>query len=197
MGEKNCKKKLFDRLKILGECDDDNDIFIGWEIIEFIKVPPAEEMISTNMKKLIEEWNTHNFNDDENHQYNICLCSKYPLQELNLVRHKETNQQCIIGSCCILKFGHKNIKTELKIKKGNTEGKRYCSICKRKLPDDMEEWKTCHKKCYFQNINDNDDNDSESSDEDTRYCLKCKKKLPSSIEIWKKYHPKCYFQVKN
>jgi len=192
MSEKKIfRKKLFDRLKILGECDN-NDIFLGWHIINFIKVPPAEEMISNYDKKIIEQWNTHNFNDDEKYKYNICLCSKYPLQELNLIRHDITKQQCIIGSCCILNFGHKNIKTELKIKKGNIQGKKYCSLCKRKLLDDTPNWKLYHKKCYFESLND-----SESNDEDTRYCLKCKKKLPSSMEPWKNYHPKCYYLVKN
>ncbi len=98
MSNKNIfKKKLFNRLKILGQCDNNDNIFMGWEIIKFIKVLPAEEMISDSDKKLIEKWNTHRFNDDEDHKYNICLCSKYPLQELNLVRHNVTKQQCIIG----------------------------------------------------------------------------------------------------
>ncbi len=74
----------------------------------------------------------------------------------------------------------------------NTEGKKYCLLCKRKLPDDTPEWKTYHKKCYFENINDN-----KSNDENTRFCSKCKLKLPSTMEPWKTYHPKCYYDTKN
>jgi len=150
---KVCRKKLFDRLKILGECDDDSKIFMGWKLIECIKVPQVEENIAEDKKKLIEEWNTHNFNNDEDHKYNICLCSKYPLQYLNLLCNYKTNQQCIIGSCCILKFGHENIKsqvnTKLKIIKGSKNGYRYCLLCKRKLLNKTPKWKTYHDKCYL------------------------------------------------
>lgn len=99
----------------------------------------------------ITNWNTHSFHDEDKCKYQICLCSHSPIFVLNLMENKFTKERCIIGSCCIKKFATDDIKIDMKVKNGEKEGKRYCKMCQRKLPDDTESWKSYHKKCYFKN----------------------------------------------
>jgi hypothetical protein len=144
--KKNNKWKLISRLKALSKpVDDINDIWNQWILHDTI----CTDQTSPKINSLITNWNTHSFNDDSEVLYMICLCSHHPIYILNLMKNKYTNEKCIIGSCCIKKFASAKLKTDMKIKIGNKKGKRYCEGCKRKLPDDFEEWKTYHKTCWY------------------------------------------------
>lgn len=138
--------KLFKRLNKLSISDDDDDIWNQW------KLQHCFHTDNDSLSDVIENWCTHSYN--LSNQFTTCLCSKYPIKNLNLMNNPTTKQRCIIGSCCIKKFGNDSIKTELRVQTGIKLGKRYCDVCKRKLPDDLEKWKTCHKSCYFQRLQD-------------------------------------------
>ena len=143
--KKNSKWKLIERLKRLSKSFDEiGELWSQWILINCFDFDDHE------IPNKYKEWNSHNFHKDKQ-KYQICLCSHFPIKILNFMENKETKERCVIGSCCINKFKEdtKTIKIQQKIILGEKEGKRYCKLCKRKLPDSMEKWKTYHKNCYF------------------------------------------------
>ena len=167
----NNKWKLISRLSSLSEPYQHlDDLWNQWKLCDTIDL---NNFPSTSARSKIINWNTHSFHNDDN-RHDICLCSHAPIIMLNLMRNQYTNEQCVIGSCCIQKFATKDLKMEMKVKIGEHAGKRYCQICKRKLPDDIEYWKTCHKKCYLESkksalrnlLNNSLNNSSDDSSEE-------------------------------
>ena len=138
------KYKLTKRLKNLSSSTNDyTDLWDQWILIDSMHI----DDIAEDFEK-ITNWNTHSYN--KNH-HNSCLCSKHPIKNINFMKNCYTNERCVIGCCCIKKFGSKELKCDLKVKRGQKEGKRYCEICKRKLPSNSEPWEIYHKKCYNKN----------------------------------------------
>ena len=134
----------------------EENIWCEWE---FVKKIIVNDYLSKDDYVTINNWSTHDYGKKdcekseimkrgEKNHYQFCLCSKYPLTNLMLMQNLLNGERCIIGSCCIKNFGSKNIKTEIRVKLGEAEGKHYCLTCKRKLPDDFPHWKKYHKTCY-------------------------------------------------
>lgn len=148
--------KLISRLISLSEPIDKLDnIWDQWDLCDTVTTN-IEYDVENDLNDKITNWNTHSFHDKDKHKYFICLCSHTPIKVLNLMENNLTKQRCTIGSCCINKFATTELRTEMKIKIGEKSGKRYCKLCKRKLPDEIESWKIYHKKCYYE-VKKNDD----------------------------------------
>ena len=132
--------ELLGRLRELSTSSPVSCIWDQWELRDF---KTSDDLTL----KQVDKWNTHKYN--KNITDYCCLCGHRPIKNLNLMQNVITNHRAVIGSCCITKFGSKQIKREMKVKQGETEGKRYCEGCRRKLPDDLPTWKTYHRTCYF------------------------------------------------
>lgn len=153
---KDNKFKLFERLKKLSApFNEIDDLWNQWKLRDTFDTKDDE--VDEDAKIKIEDWNTHKFHDKDNGKIFVCLCSHSPITVLNLMKNTKTKERCTIGSCCIKKFGTKNLKTEMKVKIGEKKGIRYCGLCRRKLPSNYEHWKKYHKKCYFQVKDESDD----------------------------------------
>jgi hypothetical protein len=226
MENKNSQEyKLFSRLVALSKKYNESDkttLWNQWDLKDHLYV----DIINDEETDKINDWNTHDFHNEDNFQIMICLCSHSPIKRLNLMENRYTGERCIIGSCCIKKFSTDELKKDMKIKIGKKEGKRYCKGCGIKLRNNTPTWKTYHKTCFkkFGGCGDYEsDNDSESDDEHEPFkvhnpkhsdkpkeqimdnpmnkqqikcCQVCKKPLPTEYEPWKTYHKLCYRQYK-
>lgn len=144
--KKDKEWKLLKRLTELSEpYEYKSQLWDQWQIVDYCYT------LKSGIKVLasIDEWNTHKYPTSNGRGYYICLCSHKDIIYITLVRNRVTKQRCIIGSCCITKFGTERIKLEMKFIKGEKEGKRFCPSCDRALSYNTPSWKTYHKKCYF------------------------------------------------
>ena len=141
------KYKLLERLKSLSSSINQyEDLWDQWILIDSIS---TNDEMDLKYYSILDNWCSHNFNKGK--QHNSCLCSKHPIVNLNLMKNFYTNEKCIIGCCCIKKFGSNDLKTDMKVNQGEKQGNRYCQICKRKLPNKFPAWQIYHKQCYNKN----------------------------------------------
>lgn len=142
--------KLFKRLtRISKYYNNNNELWSQWYNENIID---TMEENSEKIKRLVEDWNTHNFNKGH---YFSCLCGHNPLRYLILMKNLLNNERCIVGTCCIDKFKkkgaaklRKKIMINLKIMKGTKKGYKYCEYCKNKIKDN-DDWKSNHKTCFM------------------------------------------------
>lgn len=144
MPSKNNKYKLLKRLKSLSSSINQyDDLWSQWILVD--SMTTANDIDDECCNKLTD-WCTHNFN--KKNKCTSCLCSKHPITNLNLMINCYTNERCIIGCCCIKKFGSKKLVLDMKVNQGEKIGHRYCEICKRKLSSKYESWQIYHDNCY-------------------------------------------------
>src|SRR3546814_503300 len=114
---------LFERLNELSEnfasIHDENLDGTVWDQWMIDDVVSAKEFELEN----VLEWNTHDYQDVDDERIS-CLCDHRPIQILNLVQNRFTDERAVIGSCCIKKFGSRKIKYEMKVKQGAKKGIR-------------------------------------------------------------------------
>lgn len=85
-----------------------------------------------NIETALMEWSIHNFEDSGN---SYCICSHIITREFYVI-HRITKSILRIGSDCIEKFGHKEMKlehhmlaTQLNYKNNGSGAYRMCSSC--------------------------------------------------------------------
>lgn len=160
--KKNNEWKLMNRLnKLSEEYEDISELWNQWlPVADVINIDDEEDH-----KEQLEDWITHNFHKEDKTKHFICLCSHYPIKVHYLLRNNDTNERCIVGSCCINKFAPEHVRQQGKIIQGTKKGHRYCKLCSRKLPSSLPHWKSFHDKCYKRHLNWSNDIDFLEDDE--------------------------------
>lgn len=115
MSTKSNEYKLTERLKSLSSSDKQHgDMWEQWTLVDYRGY--GCDGYDSDDNRDLADWCTHSFTEPKT--YSTCLCSKYPIHKLNLMRNCYTREQCIIGCCCIKKFAPKQIKDDMKVKIG-------------------------------------------------------------------------------
>lgn len=144
--KKDNKWKLIERLRKLSKpFDDISELWNQWNIVSCYM---ASTKLRDKKGKKLKDWNTHNFHNEDKYIHNICLCSHSPIYSHNYVENILTNQRCIIGSCCIKKFGTDKLKQTMRVKLGELQGFKYCVSCKVQLDKARKYIRPYHDTCY-------------------------------------------------
>jgi hypothetical protein len=142
------ENKFKERLKKMSNKEENyNDILNQW------RKRSTYDLFLRNYDERLVTWNT----DYNIGKCDICICKKDKLRYAVLMENIVNGKKCIVGSCCINKFTNKKlwdgVRTDIKIIKGTTEGKKYCQTCKRKIDKRLPQWWKFCDKCFTKKCN--------------------------------------------
>lgn len=210
------KFKLYSRLRSLSKPDDNDDHWFlnQWHLVKSVRREDGHKCNGS-------PFSTHTYYEDDGFtcEHVSCLCGHNPIYNLRYIENNQTDNRCIVGTCCIKRFFTDQHKVEMKVMDGEVKGYRYCIECKVKLRDGWPADNPLHDSCRRRNRfkygkyvpkADSSDDDSDSddnsnsivtvnylseesdSDDDGRSCKGCGFPLPSSVPSKYTYHYSCW-----